>query len=71
MSKSERPAYKIADLSLAEFGRRELRLAEQEMPGLMALRERNSARNHWPLLATGKNFLVQFATMYETTRQNV
>ncbi|MEO8813898.1 MAG: adenosylhomocysteinase [Mycobacterium sp.] len=30
--------YKVADLSLAEFGRKEIRLAEYEMPGLMALR---------------------------------
>ena len=35
-----RPAYKVADISLAEFGRKEIKLAEQEMPGLMALRER-------------------------------
>jgi adenosylhomocysteinase len=35
-----RPPYKVADLSLAEWGRKEIRLAEQEMPGLMALRER-------------------------------
>jgi adenosylhomocysteinase len=33
-----RPPYKVADLSLAEFGRKEIRLAEQEMPGLMAVR---------------------------------
>jgi adenosylhomocysteinase len=32
--------YKVADLNLAEFGRNELRLAEHEMPGLMALREK-------------------------------
>lgn len=31
--------YKVADLSLADFGRKEIRLAEHEMPGLMALRE--------------------------------
>ncbi len=31
--------FKVADLSLAEWGRKEIRLAEQEMPGLMALRE--------------------------------
>lgn len=31
--------YKIADLSLADFGRAEIRIAETEMPGLMALRE--------------------------------
>jgi adenosylhomocysteinase len=30
--------YKVADLSLAEFGRKEIRLAEHEMPGLMSLR---------------------------------
>jgi adenosylhomocysteinase len=34
----DRPAFKVADLSLAEWGRKEIRLAEQEMPGLMALR---------------------------------
>jgi adenosylhomocysteinase len=32
--------YKVADLSLAEYGRKELSLAEHEMPGLMSLRER-------------------------------
>jgi adenosylhomocysteinase len=31
--------YKVADLSLAEFGRNEIRLAEHEMPGLMSLRQ--------------------------------
>jgi adenosylhomocysteinase len=36
---TERPAYRVADLSLADFGRHEIRLAEQEMPGLMAIRE--------------------------------
>ena len=35
-----RPAYKIADINLAEYGRKEMRLAEQEMPGLMTIRER-------------------------------
>ncbi len=34
------PPFKVADLSLAEFGRNEIRLAEHEMPGLMAMRER-------------------------------
>ena len=33
------PDYKVADLSLAEFGRDEIRLAEHEMPGLMAMRK--------------------------------
>ncbi len=35
----ERPSFKVKDVSLAEWGRKEIRLAEQEMPGLMALRE--------------------------------
>ncbi len=32
--------YKVADMSLAEWGRKEIMLAENEMPGLMALREK-------------------------------
>ncbi len=32
--------YKVADLSLADYGRTEIKLAEHEMPGLMAMRER-------------------------------
>jgi adenosylhomocysteinase len=35
-----RVPFKVADLGLAEFGRKELRLAEGEMPGLMAVRKR-------------------------------
>ena len=35
--------YKVADMALAEFGRKEITLAEAEMPALMALRERYSA----------------------------
>ncbi len=31
--------YKVADISLAEWGHKEIRIAETEMPGLMALRE--------------------------------
>jgi adenosylhomocysteinase len=34
---ADRPPFKVADLSLAEFGRKEIRLAEQEMPGLMSI----------------------------------
>ena len=32
--------YKVADLSLADWGRKEMKLAENEMPGLMAVREK-------------------------------
>src|SRR3979490_2265841 len=36
---AEKTSYKVKDMSLAEWGRKEIRLAEAEMPGLMALRE--------------------------------
>src|SRR5438876_5954249 len=39
-----REPYKVRDLSLAEFGRKEIRLAEQEVPGLMAVRRRYAAQ---------------------------
>jgi len=35
--------YKVADISLADFGRKELDIAEHEMPGLMATREKYGA----------------------------
>lgn len=35
--------YKVADINLADFGRREIQLAEAEMPALMALRKKYSA----------------------------
>src|SRR4029079_16884678 len=38
-SRTEFPAYKVRDMSLAELGRKKIRMAEKEMPGLMALRE--------------------------------
>ena len=34
--------FKVKDISLAEFGRKEISIAESEMPGLMALREEYS-----------------------------
>src|SRR5690606_3024924 len=40
--------YKVADMSLAEYGRKEIELAEKEMPGLMSLRTRYG--NEKPLL---------------------
>src|SRR3970040_1595243 len=43
--KAGREPFKVKDLSLAEFGRKEIRLAEQEMPGLMTLRERYKGQN--------------------------
>ncbi len=37
---TERPAFKVADIALADWGRKEIEMAEKEMPGLMAVRER-------------------------------
>ena len=44
----QRMPFKVADLGLAELGRKEIRLAEQEMPGLVALRQRYGAANRSP-----------------------
>ncbi|MBP6628889.1 MAG: adenosylhomocysteinase [Kofleriaceae bacterium] len=38
-TRTEFPAFKVKDITLAELGRKKLRMAEKEMPGLMALRE--------------------------------
>ncbi len=43
-TKAGRDPFKVRDLSLAEWGRKEIRLAEEEMPGLMALRERYAGK---------------------------
>ena len=40
MTSTQRNNFKVKDLSLADWGRKEIRLGESEMPGLMALRER-------------------------------
>src|SRR5918996_5378772 len=60
--------FKVADLSLAEFGRKEIELAEVEMPGLMALRERYGAKQ--PLAGariTGSlHMTIQTAVLIET-----
>ena len=39
--------YKIADINLYEFGRKEIRLAEHEMPGLMSLRAEYFDEQHF------------------------
>ncbi|HEX4532175.1 MAG TPA: adenosylhomocysteinase [Acidimicrobiia bacterium] len=60
--------FKVADLSLADFGRKEIALAEYEMPGLMALRERYSESK--PLTGariTGSlHMTIQTAVLIET-----
>jgi len=60
--------YKVADLTLAEFGRKEISIAEKEMPGLMALRERYGVTQ--PLkgarIAGCIHMTVQTAVLIET-----
>ena len=60
--------YKVADLSLAEFGRKEIQLAEVEMPGLMAMRAEFGAKK--PLAGarvTGSlHMTIQTAVLIET-----
>ncbi len=65
---SHTPDYKVADLDLAEFGRKEIRLAEHEMPGLMALRGKYA--DDAPLagvrIAGSLHMTVQTAVLIET-----
>ena len=60
--------YRVADISLAEAGRHQIRLAEHEMPGLMALREEYGP--HQPLkgarIAGSLHMTVQTAVLIET-----
>jgi len=68
MEAGVRPAYRVADLSLAEFGRKEIRLAEQEMPGLMAIRAEYASQK--PLkghrVMGSLHMTVQTAVLIET-----
>ena len=65
---ADREPFKVADLSLAAFGRNEIRLAEQEMPGLMALRQEYAEKS--PLqgarIMGSLHMTVQTAVLIET-----
>ena len=62
--------YKVADISLAEWGRKEIAIAETEMPGLMAIREEYSSRQ--PLkgarIAGCLHMTIQTAVLMETLK---
>jgi adenosylhomocysteinase len=64
----DRLSYKVKDISLAEWGRKEIELAEAEMPGLMALREEYGAAK--PLkgarIAGCLHMTIQTAVLIET-----
>ncbi len=63
--------YKVADISLADFGRKEIDIAEKEMPGLMAIRKRYSGQK--PLKGariTGSlHMTIQTAVLIETLHE--
>src|SRR3990172_8433175 len=63
-----KPDYKVADISLAEWGRKEIAMAEKEMPGLMALRE--EYRGEKPLagaqIAGCLHMTIQTAVLIDT-----
>src|SRR5262249_11434088 len=63
-----RVPFKVKDLSLADYGRKEIRLAEQEMPGLMALRKQHAGKR--PLAGArimgSLHMTIQTAVLIET-----
>jgi len=63
-----KPPYKVKDMSLAEWGRKEIEIAENEMPGLMALRDKYAATK--PLksarIAGCLHMTIQTAVLIET-----
>ena len=63
--------YKVKDIALAEWGRKEIRLAEAEMPGLMAIRE--EYRDQQPLkgarIAGCLHMTIQTAVLIETLKE--
>ena len=63
--------YKVKDIKLAEWGRKEIRLAEAEMPGLMALREEYKSKK--PLegarIAGCLHMTIQTAVLIETLKE--
>jgi adenosylhomocysteinase len=62
------PDYKVADIGLADWGRKEIRIAETEMPGLMAIRDKYAAEQ--PLkgarVAGSLHMTIQTAMLIET-----
>ncbi|MCS5627165.1 MAG: adenosylhomocysteinase, partial [Planctomycetes bacterium] len=68
LSTAEKPAYKVADIELADWGRKEIELAEREMPGLMSLREKYGVEK--PLtgarIAGCLHMTIQTAVLIET-----
>ncbi len=64
-------SYKVKDISLAEFGRKEIEIAEKEMPGLMAIRKKYAGQK--PLqgarVAGSLHMTIQTAVLIETLKE--
>ncbi len=67
----KRLAFKIADMSLADWGRKEMELAENEMPGLMAVREKYGPRKPLKGLKVmgSLHMTIQTAMLIETLKE--
>jgi adenosylhomocysteinase len=67
-SRTEFPAYKVKDIGLAEWGRKEILIAEKEMPGLMALRAEWKAKQPFKgaRIAGCLHMTIQTAVLIET-----
>lgn len=67
---SKKPQYKVADIGLADFGRKEITMAENEMPGLMAMRKKYGPSQ--PLkgarIAGCLHMTIQTAVLIETLK---
>ena len=70
--KTSTPNYVISDISLSDFGRKEIKIAETEMPGLMALRDKYQSEK--PLkgakIAGSLHMTIQTAVLIETVIDN-
>src|ERR1700687_6468257 len=60
--------FKVADLALADWGRKEIRIAETEMPGLMAIRQEYAATRplRGALISGSLHMTIQTAVLIET-----
>ena len=71
MTYTETIPYKVADMSLAEFGRKEIEIAEKEMPGLMSIRRKHAADK--PLkgarIMGSLHMTIQTAVLIETLKE--
>src|SRR5713101_6822510 len=69
--RTEFPAYKVADMSLAEWGRKEIAMAEKEMPGLMALRAEYKGKLPFKgaRIAGCLHMTIQTAVLIETLKE--